>query len=126
MKQAEGGLKYLYLAVGFFLFALGFVGIFLPVLPTVLFWIGAVWCFARSSQKMYDKIIAWPKVGPQIQAYLDQGIISRKGKFLACGSMFLISIYLSFSPMNELLKLVVFSFLAIGVVYVATRKSCSN
>lgn len=112
-----------YLCLGYFLFALGFVGIFLPALPTILFWIGAVWCFARSSQKMYDKIISWPKIGPQIKDYLDHGVISRKGKIFACGSMILISIYLIAAPIDYLINTIALSCLAVGFFYVVSRPS---
>lgn len=126
MRQVEGSLRYLYLAAGFFLFGLGFIGIFLPALPTVLFWIGAVWCFARSSQTMYDKIVSWPKIGPQIKDYLDHGIINRKGKFFACASMVLIAIYLMIAPIDYLVRIIALSCLAIGFCYVASRPSNQN
>ncbi len=34
---------------------IGILGIFLPLLPTTIFFILASWCYARSSQKFYNK-----------------------------------------------------------------------
>lgn len=39
---------------GFLCLGLGTVGIVLPILPTVPFYMATVFCFARSSQKLHD------------------------------------------------------------------------
>ena len=33
---------------------IGILGIFLPLLPTTVFFLMAAWCYARSSKKIYD------------------------------------------------------------------------
>ena len=39
---------------GFVLIGIGILGMFLPVLPTTIFFILAAWCFARSSEKFHN------------------------------------------------------------------------
>ncbi len=46
--------RIIYLIVGCMALALGTVGTFLPVLPTVPFFMLAAFCFAKSSQKLHD------------------------------------------------------------------------
>ena len=45
--------KYIYIIVGCLCLVLGAVGTILPILPTVPFFLGAAWCFARSSQRLH-------------------------------------------------------------------------
>lgn len=63
--------------------ALGFIGIFLPVLPTVPFLIVAVACFARSSPRMERWLLSHPSFGPLLRDWRERGAIPLKGKLFA-------------------------------------------
>ena len=45
------------LSCGYLFFAMGLIGAVLPVLPSTVFWILAAICFARSSPRMYQRIL---------------------------------------------------------------------
>jgi uncharacterized membrane protein YbaN (DUF454 family) len=45
--------RWVFIISGVFLVGIGILGIFLPLLPTTIFFILAAWCFARSSEKYY-------------------------------------------------------------------------
>lgn len=45
--------RFIFLAAGTILVGIGILGMFLPILPTTVFFILAAWCFARSSQKFH-------------------------------------------------------------------------
>lgn len=42
------------LTAGTVFVGLGILGMFLPLLPTTVFFLMAAWCYARSSKKLYD------------------------------------------------------------------------
>jgi uncharacterized membrane protein YbaN (DUF454 family) len=73
----------LFLLAGSFFFLLGAIGIVVPLLPTVVFWILAAWCFGRSSPKFEAWLLTHPTAGPHIRFWRDRGAISRRGKLLA-------------------------------------------
>jgi uncharacterized membrane protein YbaN (DUF454 family) len=75
------------IAGGWLLFTLGLVGIFLPVLPTTVFWIGAVWCWSRSAPQLTRRILSHPRFGRPVLLFLEQGQISRHGKWTAAAGM---------------------------------------
>lgn len=45
--------RWILLISGTILLSIGILGMFLPLLPTTVFFILAAWCFARSSEKFY-------------------------------------------------------------------------
>ena len=61
----------------------GFVGIFVPGLPTVVFFLISLFCFTRSSPKMEAWVLNHPTIGPSIVEWRDHGVIAPKSKFLA-------------------------------------------
>lgn len=76
-------MKLAYRIAGAAALALGFVGMFLPLLPTVPFVLLAAFCFARSNPAWEDRLLAHPTFGPHIRAWRADGSISRRGKTAA-------------------------------------------
>ena len=79
--------KYTYIVLGWLSFAIGFIGMFLPLLPTVVFWIIAVWLWSKGSPELMEKVYQNPRYGSQIKAFMLHGVVSRKGKMAAVISM---------------------------------------
>jgi hypothetical protein len=79
--------KYTYIVLGWLSFIIGFIGMFLPLLPTVVFWIIAVWLWSRGSPELMQKVYQNSKYGAQIEAFMLHGVVSRKGKIAAVISM---------------------------------------
>ncbi len=79
--------KYTYITLGWLSFATGVIGMFLPLLPTVVFWIIAVWLWSKGSPELMEKVYQNPKYGAQIKAFMLHGVVSRKGKTAAVISM---------------------------------------
>ena len=72
--------KAIVLAVGWISVALGFLGIFLPVLPTTPFLLLAAACFIRTSPRFYHWLISHPHMGKYVIYYLDGKGIPFKAK----------------------------------------------
>ncbi len=75
--------------------ALGTIGIFLPLLPTVPFYILAAFCFARSSPALEARLLNHPRYGAALMAWRNHGVVSKRGKWAATIA-FTISIILGF------------------------------
>ncbi len=72
--------RHFYLAGGCTAFALGSIGIFLPLLPTVPFMILAAFCFARSSPRLEQWMLEHRIYGTHIRNWRYHGAVSRRGK----------------------------------------------
>lgn len=75
------------LTVGLLAVAVGVVGIFLPLLPTVPFLLLAAWCFARANPAWEQRLLNHPIYGPQLRAWRARGVISRPAKLAATLSL---------------------------------------
>lgn len=88
-------MKLLWASLGLIAFGLGFVGLFLPLLPTAPFMLLAAFFFARSSERLHGWLLNHPTFGPSIQDWQERGAISLRAKRLASLSI-LASFGLSF------------------------------
>jgi len=82
------------LLTGWISLALGFIGIFLPILPTTPFILLAAYCFSKSSPQLHHCLIRQPTLGPMIQNWEQHGSISKRAKVTATVTMLL---FFSFS-----------------------------
>jgi uncharacterized membrane protein YbaN (DUF454 family) len=80
-------MRWLWFCLGWLMVALGVIGALLPVMPTTIFLILAVGCFARSSPRFERKLLEHPRYGPALRAWREQGAVSRTGKAFAAGGM---------------------------------------
>lgn len=83
----RGVRRHVWLGAGIVSFALGTIGIFLPVMPTVVFYLLAAWCFSQSHPEWAERLYNHPRHGPHLRAWRDRRAISRKGKISATLAM---------------------------------------
>lgn len=87
--------KFLFIMGGSLAVVLGFIGIFVPGLPTTPFLLLASWCFYNSSKKLHDKLNA-SFLGKYIKRYNNKEGVSLKTKLtsvLLMWTMISISIF---------------------------------
>lgn len=115
-------MRWLWFVTGWLMVALGFIGALLPVMPTTIFLMMAVACFARSSPRFEQWLLQHPQFGPPLRQWREEGAISRRGRrmaFIGMAAGYVI-FWLSARP-GWGLGLGVAAFFAAGAVYVGTR-----
>lgn len=75
--------KALWLVAGWASLVLGFVGIFLPLLPTVPFVLLAAYCFSRGSARCERWLLDHPRFGPPIRDWRAHRAVPLRAKQLA-------------------------------------------
>lgn len=79
--------RWVWLVAGLACVALGFIGAFVPLMPTTVFLIMAAACFARSSPRLEAWLLEHPRFGPTLRAWRKEKAIPRVGKIMACLGM---------------------------------------
>ncbi len=64
--------RLIFLILGLICLALGTVGVFLPILPTVPFYLATVFCFSQSSQKLHDWFIGTELYKKHLQSFVEK------------------------------------------------------
>ena len=72
--------KYIYISLGTLTFVLGFIGIYVPLLPTTPFWLLTCWFYVRGSERLYNRFMSNRLVGKYLHNYLVEKAIPLKSK----------------------------------------------
>lgn len=101
--------------------ALGFIGLFLPLLPTTPFVLVAAWAAPKGSPRLHRWLWNHPQIGPLLHAWHTNRAVPRRAKWFACITMSLSWIGLLVMGMNWIV-LGVMALLFISVsTYLITR-----
>jgi uncharacterized membrane protein YbaN (DUF454 family) len=99
----------------------GIIGVFVPLWPTTIFMILALWAFARSSPRLHNWLLTHRRFGPPLQAWERHGAIPAWAKLLAVASLAASLAILAFTVHSHLVVGIVAAFFAILVLYILTR-----
>lgn len=109
---------------GLIAFALGAIGLVLPVWPTTIFWIVAALAFARSNPVWAEWIYSRPGFGKQIRLFVEDGVLSSRSKGAALAGMTVAGTILAVVAWDRPWILGTgLGFIACGMAFVVTRPS---
>jgi uncharacterized protein len=122
-KEQQSTVKTLFLRVlGLVCVGLGILGAFLPLLPTTIFFIIAVFCFAKSAPAWRQRILDHPRFGPPVRRFVDHGVIARRAKLIAIGAIAVnFALTLAFVAMSTVTVAILATVLTTVSAYIATR-----
>jgi uncharacterized protein len=103
----------------------GIIGVFVPLWPTTIFMILALWAFARSSPRLHNWLLTHPRFGPTLQAWERHGAIPAWAKLLAVASLVASLAILAFTVQSHLVVGIVAALFAILILYILTRPNAS-
>ncbi len=73
--------------LGVLALVVGVIGIFVPLLPTTIFLLIALWAFSRSSPRFHRWLYEHPRLGPPLRAWHQHRVIPPRAKAAAVGFM---------------------------------------
>lgn len=112
-----------YLAIGLVCVGLGVLGAFLPVLPSTVFFLMAVWAFSKSSARLERWLLEHPKIGPRIREWREHKTIPLPVKLTAWVSMAASLTLMIVGGAATIAIAGAAAVMVIGAVYIASRPS---
>lgn len=101
--------------------ALGVIGAFVPVLPTVPFVLLAAWAAGRGWPALEQWLVNHPRYGADIRRWRERGAVPRRAKWLATVMMTGSAAMLWFVPVPPWLRWSVYAILATVAVWLWMR-----
>lgn len=80
-------MKIVWIVLGFLSLGLGTVGIVLPILPTVPFYMFTLFCFAKSSKRLHDWFIRTKLYKKHLESFVKQKAMTLKSKLTVMGTV---------------------------------------
>ncbi|MBO6467465.1 MAG: YbaN family protein [Pelagibacteraceae bacterium] len=107
-----------WLCVGF-----GFVGIFVPGVPTTIFLIIALWAFTKSSEKLRHWLLHHKRFGPILNNWQKHKVVPRRAKILMVILMSSAVVLFHYSLQNLYLTIGLVIILVSVAIYVISLPS---
>ncbi|MEA3391472.1 MAG: YbaN family protein [Candidatus Marinimicrobia bacterium] len=122
-KSNNPVLRIVLVVLGFVFLIIGIIGIILPVLPTTPFIILAAACFARSSQKFYDRLYGNRFFGKILKNYRDKKGLALKYKIYILTMLWLtLTSSAIFFTNSIIVRIVLFSIAVAVTVHISRFK----
>ncbi len=86
-EQVQGSRRYWYLGLGWLFFALGLIGVLLPLVPTTPFMLLSAWAFSKSSRRFEAWLLNHKYFGPGIRRWRAHRVIPIQAKVISLSAM---------------------------------------
>jgi hypothetical protein len=106
------------ISLGWLCVGLGFVGVFVPGIPTTIFLIIALWAFTKSSEKLRHWLLNHKRFGPILNNWQEHKVVPRRAKILMVVLMSLAVILFYYSLQSLILTIGLIIILVSVAIYV--------
>ena len=114
--------RFLWITLGSLFVAIGYIGIFVPGLPTTIFLILAAGCYIRSSKKLYNWLINNKLFGQYIRDYYEGKGMPLKAKISAISMIIIFCGFAVIFAIDPILIDIIVALVGLtGILYISFK-----
>ncbi len=117
----DSPIRWLWFGAGWICVTLGFIGAFVPVMPSTVFFVAAAACFARSSPRFEAWVLNLPVFGQLVRDYRSGLGMKRRTKILVLCIIAAACLFSAYRAPPAIAKISAVVLGAVGIWYVWTR-----
>lgn len=115
--------RLLWFALAWTAIALGAIGAVLPLMPTTVFLLIALWAGSRASPRFRYRLLRHPRYGPVLRDWHRHGTITPGAKLLACSAMAVSLLIMHLAGTSVSVLISVGACLAVIAAWIVSRPS---
>ena len=120
-RNRSAPVRWLLMVLAVLSLALGVIGIFVPVLPTVPFVLLSAWAASRSSPRLLAWLENHPAFGPMLQEWRLGGVVRKRAKWAATLAMGASGLFMLWSLQKRWLAVALIAVMACVAVWLWLR-----
>ena len=113
----------MYLLVGLIAFVLGFIGIFLPLLPTTPLFLLTSFCLLKSSEKLNEKFMQTKMYEKYVKSFVEKGGMTLKAKLTLTIPVSLLLLFMFITIKSPIMRVVIVVMWVTKVVFFTKMKT---
>jgi uncharacterized membrane protein YbaN (DUF454 family) len=114
-------MKIIWFTLGSISLFLAFLGVLLPLLPTVPFLLVSAFFFAKSSERAHTWLVNHKLFGKMIRDWNERGAIDRKAKYFSTVSMLLVIVVSVLLDIKLIIVWIQVFVLSLALLFIWTR-----
>lgn len=120
-------LRYAAMAFGWLMVGIGLLGVFVPLFPTTVFLLIALWAFSISSPRFRHWLFEHRWFGPPLRAWVTHRAIPKYAKVLSVASMALsVTVIALFAAVSWVIPVLAAAISAPIALFIVSRPSVEN
>ena len=122
--SSRSSVRAAFVAFGWLNLILGIIGTMVPVMPSMVFLLLALWSFSKGSERFHTWLYQHKFFGPSLRLWSEHRVIPMRAKIASvAGFLFSVAVLVALTPQGSTLLYVYSAINAVAIIFIVSRRS---